>query len=118
MTTILVQNRNNIFRNPEPENVMSVNAKLPAPPYTHTAYLFIRTGVRRGRVYGYWKDGGRFRPDNGDNPVAFIDMLPRGGWDGRIKFVKFGDPAPENEPREAQRPGETEDEAEDENIET
>jgi hypothetical protein len=45
-------------------------------------------------------------------------MLPRGGWDGRIKFVKFGDPAPENEPREAQRPGETEDEAEDENIET
>jgi hypothetical protein len=21
-------------------------------------------------------------------------MVPRGGWDGRIRFVKFGDPVP------------------------
>jgi hypothetical protein len=27
-------------------------------------------------------------------PFAFIDMLPRGGWDGRIRFVKAGDPPP------------------------
>jgi hypothetical protein len=33
-------------------------------PFTHTAFLFIRTAVRKGRVYGYWKDGGRFKLDS------------------------------------------------------
>jgi len=70
--------------------------KTSARPFTHTAYLFVRTGMRKGRVFGYWKDGGRFR--EGDDPFAFIDMLPRGGWDGRIRFVRIGDPAPANEP--------------------
>ena len=74
-----------------------------AQPFTHTAYLFVRTGVRKGRVYGYWKDGGRFR--EGEEPFAFIDMLPRGGWDGRVRFVRLGDPPPENEPRAPIRPG-------------
>jgi hypothetical protein len=68
-------------------------------PFTHAAFLFIRTAVRKGRVYGYWKDGGRFRLASDGSPFAFIDMLPRGGWDGRIRFVKIGDPPPENEPR-------------------
>ena len=80
-------------------------------PFTHTAFLFIRTAVRKGRVYGYWKDGGRFKLDSDGSPFAFIDMLPRGGWDGRIRFVKIGDPAPENEPTAPQRPGETGDDA-------
>jgi hypothetical protein len=63
------------------------------PPFTHTAYLFIRVGAtKRGKVYGYWKDGGKFR--NEDGPFAFVDMLPVGGWDGRIRFVKIGDPVP------------------------
>jgi hypothetical protein len=39
--------------------------------------------MRKGRVYRYWKDGGRFRLDGGGGHFAFIDMLPRGGWDGR-----------------------------------
>jgi hypothetical protein len=70
------------------------SGKTGAPlPFTHTAYLFIRVGAtKRGKVYGYWKDGGRFRAEGG--PFAFIDMVPRGGWDGRIRFVKFGDPPP------------------------
>jgi hypothetical protein len=32
-------------------------------------------------------------------------MLPRGGWDGRIRFVRIGDPPPENEPRSPIKPG-------------
>ena len=66
-------------------------SKTSSPPFTHTAYLFVRTGVRKGRVYGYWKDGGRFR--EGEDPFAYIDMLPRGGWDGRIRFVRMRVPA-------------------------
>ena len=66
-------------------------------PFTHTAYFFIRTGARKGRVIGYWKDGGRFKATEGGNYFAFADMLPRGGWDGRIRFVKFGDPPPGSE---------------------
>jgi hypothetical protein len=81
---------------------------------TCTAYLFIRTGMRKGKVFGYWKDGGWFRP--GDVPFAFIDMLPRGGWDGRICFVKRGDPPPGSEHKAPERPGgdaDGEEEAED-----
>jgi hypothetical protein len=73
------------------------------PPFTHDAFLFVRTGARKGRIYGYWKHGGKFR--EGDEPFAFIDMLPRGGWDGRIRFVRIGEPPPENEPRHPIRPG-------------
>jgi hypothetical protein len=62
--------------------------------------------MRKGKVYGYWKDGGRFKLDGDGSPFAFIDMLPRGGWDGRIRFVKIGDPLPENEPKAPQRPDE------------
>jgi hypothetical protein len=81
----------------------------PASSFTHTAYFFVRTGTRKGRVFGYWKNGGQFR--EGAEPFAFIDMLPRGGWDGRIRFVKYGDPPPGNEPKEApQRPATTADE--------
>ncbi len=67
--------------------------KTVSNPFTHTAYLFIRTGVRKGKVFGYWKDGGKFA-EGTTRPFAFIDMLPRGGWDGGIQFVKFGDPPP------------------------
>ena len=72
--------------------------------FTHTAYFFIRMGMRRGKVYGYWKDGGRFDMGSDGNPFAFIDMLPRPGWDGRIRFVKIGEPPPENEPETPVRP--------------
>jgi hypothetical protein len=65
--------------------------------FTHTAYFFIRTGMRKGRVFGYWKDGGRLKPTGDGNFFAWADMLPRGGWDGRIQFVKFGDPVPGTE---------------------
>jgi hypothetical protein len=68
-------------------------------PYTHTAYFFIRTGMRKGKIYGYWKDGGGFMATENGNYFARSDMLPRPGWDGRIKFVKFGDPRPEREPK-------------------
>jgi hypothetical protein len=84
---------------------MSETTSKDAPsPFTHTAYFFIRTGIRKGIVHGYWKDGGRLRPKGMGNFFTKIDMLPRGGWDGRIEFVKFGDPPPENEPK-ARRPG-------------
>jgi hypothetical protein len=85
--------------------------KTSPPPFTHDAFLFVRTGMRKGRVFGYWKHGGKFR--EGDEPFAFIDMLPRGGWDGRVRFVRIGDPPPENEPLIPIRPG-TEIESEDE----
>jgi hypothetical protein len=80
-------------------------SKTGSTPFTHTAYFFIRTGMRKGRVYGYWKDGGKLKPKDGGNHFSFIDMVPRGGWDGRIEYVKFGDPPPENEPKAPQRPG-------------
>ena len=32
-----------------------VHKASPPSPFTHTAYLFVRTGVRKGKVYGYWK---------------------------------------------------------------
>jgi hypothetical protein len=85
----------------------------PSKTFTHVAYFFIKTGGRRGRVYGYWKDGGRFREDGGDNYFAFVDMVVRGGWDGRIRFVKIGDPPPEDHPL-PQRPDSEGDAAEDE----
>ncbi len=56
-----------------------VHKTSPPSSFTHTAYLFVRTGMRKSRVYGYWKDGGRFR--EGDDPFAYIDMLPRVGTD-------------------------------------
>jgi hypothetical protein len=94
---------------------MTGTNKPDALGFTYDAYLFIRTAVRRGRVYGYWKNGGQFRPGDSDSePFAFIDMLPRGGWDGRIRFVKKGDPAPGTEHQTPQRPGsEGDDEADD-----
>ena len=82
-------------------------SKLGLPPsYTHTAYFFIRTGTtKRGKVYGYWKDGGRFRAEGEDGFSAFVDMVPRNGWDGRIKFVKIGDPVPDTDAKAPERPG-------------
>jgi hypothetical protein len=91
--------------------------KTGSTPFTHTAYFFVRTGMRKGRVYGYWKDGGKFRPQGEGNFFAFTDMLPRGGWDGRIQFVKFGDPPPGQEPQVPMRPGDDDDLAQHERIE-
>jgi hypothetical protein len=97
---------------------MTDNAnKTGSTPFTHTAYFFVRTGMRKGRVYGYWKDGGKFRPQGEGNFFAFTDMLPRGGWDGRIQFVKFGDPPPGQEPQVPLRPGDDDDLAQHERIE-
>jgi hypothetical protein len=80
--------------------------KTGSTSFTHTAYFFIRTGVSKGRVFGYWKDGGKGRPDGTENFFAFTDMLPRGGWDGRIQFVKFGDPPPgQTEPERPEHGG-------------
>jgi hypothetical protein len=89
---------------------MTSTAKVAPPPFTHVAYLFIRIGVRRGRVYGYWKDGGRGREGKEGEDIEWfsvIDMLPRGGWDGRIKYIPIGEPPPVNEPIDPQRPSET-----------
>src|ERR1700749_25613 len=79
--------------------------KADASGFTHTAYLFIRTATRKGKVAGYWKNGGRFRLGDDTEHFAFIDMLPRGGWYGRIRFVKDGDPVPGSEHQTPQRPG-------------
>jgi|SRR5271166_4060194 len=88
----------------------TTTSKPALPPFTHTAYFFIRTGTtKRGRVYGYWKDGGRFRADGGDAFFAFVDMMPRNGWDGRIRFVKIGDPVPDSDARAPERPGDDDD---------
>jgi hypothetical protein len=76
---------------------MSVADPNEPKPFTHTAYLFIRMASRRGKVIGYWKNGGDFRQDAAE-PFAFIDMVPRGGWDGRIRFVEYGAPPPEPRP--------------------
>ena len=76
---------------------MSVAKPSDPKPYTHTAYLFIRRMVHKGKVVGYWKNGGDFRQDDAE-PFAFIDMVPRGGWDGRIRFVKYGAAPPEPRP--------------------
>ena len=105
LTIISIHNRIKTLLTYNVSNNMTEEISKPAAarPFTHTAYLFVRTGVRKGRVYGYWKDGGRFR--EGEEPFAFIDMLPRGGWDGRVRFVRLGDPPPENEPRAPIRPG-------------
>ena len=81
-------------------------------PFTHVAYFFIRTGMFKRRVYGYWKDGGRFRPEDGEDFYAKADMMPIGGWDGRILFRKIGDPPPGEIVMAPQRPGSDEDEAE------
>lgn len=84
------------------------------PPFTHIAYFFIRTGMtKRGKVYGYWKDGGRFRADGGDDFFAFVDMMPRSGWDGRVKFVKIGAPVPDTDAKAPERPGEDEPDSDD-----
>ncbi len=66
-------------------------------PFTHTAYLFIRRMAPKGKVVGYWKNGGDFRQDD-EEPFAFIDMVTRGGWDGRIRFVKYSAAPPEPRP--------------------
>src|SRR5271166_2397834 len=81
-------------------------------PYTHIAYFFIRTGMtKRGKVYGYWKDGGRFRAEGGaDAFFAFVDMVPRSGLDGRIRFVKIGDPVPDTDAKAPERPNGGDDE--------
>ena len=82
------------------------DAKQSDPHFTHVAYFFIRTAMIKGRVFGYWKDGGRFRKDDKELPDDFfakIDMVPRGGWDGRIRFRKIGEPPPADRPA-PQRP--------------
>lgn len=102
LTTVSIRNKIITFRSPRLGFWMPDITKR--HPYTHTAYFFIRVGVRKGRVFGYWKDGGGLRPMENSNFSAFSDMLPR-GWDGRIRFIKFGDPPPEDEPSVPQRPG-------------
>ena len=93
---------------------MSTTSKVGPAPFTHVAYFFIKTAMRKGIVYGYWKDGGRGRPQSDGNFIAKIDMLPQGGWDGRIAYVKIGDPPPSDQvPAEPRRPGEDADDAED-----
>jgi hypothetical protein len=92
-----------------------ITTKPAVPTLTHTAYFFIRTGTtKRGKVYGYWKDGGRFRAEGGaDAFFAFVDMVPRSGWDGRIKFVPIGDPAPDTDAKAPERPDATGDDEDD-----
>jgi hypothetical protein len=99
---------------------MSQSIRRPGPPpFTHVAYFFIRTAIWKGRLYGYWKDGGRGRPREEGEPgnsdwIARIDMLPQPGWDGRIRFVKIGEPPPDQAITEPQRPGEESDDEADE----
>jgi hypothetical protein len=88
---------------------MSTAVKAAASSFTHVAYFFIKTAVRKGRIYGYWKDGGRARPQEDGNFFSKIDMVPQGGWDGRIQFVKTGEPPPSDQV-EPQRPGDGADE--------
>jgi hypothetical protein len=88
---------------------MSHTAKSAASSFTHVAYFFIKTAVRKGRIYGYWKDGGRARPQEDGNFFSKIDMVPQGGWDGRIQFVKTGEPPPMDQV-EPQRPPGSDDE--------
>jgi hypothetical protein len=88
---------------------MSTAVKPAGSSFTHVAYFFIKTAVRKGRIYGYWKDGGRARPQEDGNFFSKIDMVPQGGWDGRIQFVKTGEPPPMDQV-EPQRPPGSDDE--------
>jgi hypothetical protein len=65
---------------------------------THRAWVFKRTAMRKGRVVGDWDTGGYgIQQDNGDF-TAFVDMIPRAGWDGRIRFIKEGNDPPNYQP--------------------
>jgi hypothetical protein len=78
---------------------------------THRAYLFKRIAVRKGRVIGEWDTGGYGIEQSGGDFTAYIDFLPRGGWDGRIRFIKTGNEPPTQQPvppREAPEDEETE----------
>jgi hypothetical protein len=67
---------------------------------THDAYVFKKTGARRGMVFGTWDKGGIGRTESNGDFTALIDMLPRCGWDGRIRFIRHGNKPPvEDEPR-------------------
>jgi len=41
-------------------------------------------------------------------------MVPRSGWDGRIRFVKIGDPVPDTDAKVPERPDGGDDEMESE----
>src|ERR1700753_850762 len=54
---------------------MTEEIQKTSPPFTHTAYLFVRTGMRKGRVYGYWKDGGRVRLGREDARRECVELV-------------------------------------------
>ena len=75
------------------------NANTKKSPITHRVYVFQKTGSRRGMVFGAWEKSGTGRMESNGDFVGKINMLPIGGWDGRVFFVKHGNKPPvEDEP--------------------
>jgi hypothetical protein len=61
---------------------------------THIGYVFKKTGVHKRMVFGTWDKGGIGRLESNGDFTLLVDMLPRCGWDGRVRFVKIGNPTP------------------------
>jgi hypothetical protein len=74
-------------------------------PFTHTAFL-CRKIVHKKMMLESWGDCGEFKQEEDGSFTAQIDWMPRAGWDGRIRFIKHGNPPPGAvKPAAPQRPG-------------
>jgi hypothetical protein len=85
-------------------------AEPPKKKHTHTAWVFKREGRRPNQ--GRWFECGVATQHEDGRMFSLINLLPVGGFNGRLVFVPVGEPPPAVEP-EPQRPGGVDDEAED-----
>ena len=95
-------------------------------PYTHNAYIFKNYGRpnRQGQRPGWWQLEGRARIEPDGDFDVYLHSTPIGGFNGRIRCIRFDKPQPkepdwlavaaahDEEERGPQRPGGDEDEAE------
>jgi len=87
------------------------NNKNPKPA-THTAFALKREGRRQ--QFRRWLEIGSGRMGEDGSFTGYLDRTPLGGWTGYVFFAPIGaepPPLPETKP---QRPGQTDDEGDDE----
>jgi hypothetical protein len=73
--------------------------------FTHDAFIFKSEGVRKGRRLGFWVAEGYARIEPDGSLFVYLHSTPIGGFDGRIRCIKYGSKPPGINPA-PQRPGE------------
>jgi hypothetical protein len=80
--------------------------------FTHDAFIFKSEGVRKGKRLGFWVNEGMARIEPDGSLFVYLHSTPIGGFDGRIRCLKYGSPPPGSTMLVPKRPGEPDDEDE------